>query len=70
MSLDLVKQISLALISSKLEYCNSLFHNMSEQDIAILQRVQNCLARVVTEAPCFIRSDPIILKQFQTSHSF
>ena len=29
-------------------------------DIAGLQRVQNCLARVVTKAPRFSRSDPIL----------
>ena len=50
-SLDLFKQIAMALVSSKLDYCNSLFHNMPEKDIARLQRVQNCLARVVTKAP-------------------
>ena len=55
LSLDLAKQIAVALVSSKLDYCNSLFHNMPEKDIARLQRVQNCLARVVTKAPRFSR---------------
>ena len=32
--LELAKQIAVALVSSKLDYCNSLFHNMSEKDIA------------------------------------
>ena len=56
LSLDLTKQIAVALVSSKLDYCNSLFHNMPEKDIARLQRVQNCHARVVTNAPRFSRS--------------
>ena len=43
LSLDLVKHIAVALVRSKLDYCNSLFHNMPEKDIARLQRVQNCL---------------------------
>ena len=30
LSLDLAKQIAVALFSSKLDYCNSLFHNMPE----------------------------------------
>ena len=34
LSLDLAKQIAVALVSSKLDYCNSLFHNMPEKDIA------------------------------------
>ena len=60
LSLDLAKQIAVALVNSKLDYCNSLFHNMPEKDIARLQRVQNCLARVVTKAPRFSRSVPIL----------
>ena len=49
-SLDFAKQIAVALVSSKLDYCNSIFHNMPEKDITRLQRVQNCLARVVTNS--------------------
>ena len=60
LSLDLAKQIAVALVSSKLDHCNSLFHNMPEKDIARLQRVQNCLAREVTNAPRFSRSVPIL----------
>ena len=58
--LDLSKQITVALVSCNLDYCNSLFHNMSEKDIAKLQHVQNCLARVVTKAPRFSRSVSIL----------
>ena len=60
LSLDFAKQIAVALVSSKLDYCNSLFHNMPEKDIARSQRVQNCLARVVTNAPRSSRSVPIL----------
>ena len=60
LSLDRAEQIAVALVSSKLDYCNSLFHNMPEKDIARLQRVQNCLARVVTNAPRYSRSVPIL----------
>ena len=60
LSLDLAKQIAVALVSGKLDYCNSLFYNIPEKDIARLQRIQNCLARVVTKAPRFSRSTPIL----------
>ena len=60
LSLDLAKQIAEALVSSKLDYCISLFHNMPEKDIARLQCVQNRLARVVTKAPRFSHSVPIL----------
>ena len=60
LSLDLSKQIAVSLVSSKLDYSNSLFHDMPEKDIARLKRIQNCLARVVTMAPRFSRSVPIL----------
>ena len=61
LSLDLAtKQNAVALVSSKLDYCNSFCHNMPEKDIVRLQRVQNCLARVVTKDPRFSRSVPIL----------
>ena len=62
MSLDLAKQIAEALVSSKLDYCNSLFYTIPEKDIAKLHRVQQkgCLARVVTKAPRFNRSIAIL----------
>ena len=50
----------MALVSGMLDYCNSLFHTMPEKDIARLQRVQNCLARIATKAPRFSRFVPIL----------
>ena len=46
-SISTAKTISTALISSRLDCCNSLLNNISKRDLAKLQRVQNCLARVV-----------------------
>ena len=56
--------------SGKLDYCNSLFQNMPEKDITGLQRVQNCLARVVTKAPRFGRSVPILKRLHWLSVKF
>ena len=56
--LSTAKTISNALISSRLDYCNSLLNNIAKQDLSKLQRVQNCLARVVLRAPRFSRSLP------------
>ena len=55
-----LRRIAVALVSSKLDYCNSLFDNIPEKDIAGLQSVQNSLARVVTKAPRFSRTTPIL----------
>ena len=50
--IHLNKAISLAnaLVSSRLVYCNSLLFGCSEKYTTSLQRVQNCLARVVTRS--------------------
>ena len=36
-----------AVISSKLDYCNSLFFNMSKANLFKLQKVQNAAARLI-----------------------
>jgi hypothetical protein len=40
-----------ALVSSRLDYCNSLLLGISKSNLAKLQRVQNSLARVVSKTP-------------------
>jgi len=42
------KTITTTLITSRLDYCNSLLYNISSKDIGKLSCVQNCLAKVVT----------------------
>ena len=59
-SISTAKTISTALISSRLDYCNSLLNNIVKRDLAKLQRVQNCLARVVLRAPRFSPSLPLL----------
>ena len=38
-------------VCSRLDYCNSLLHNISKKNIQKLQRIQNNLTRVVLKAP-------------------
>ena len=54
--------IANALVSSRLDYCNSLFYILTEEYTTKMQRVQNCLARIVTKFPCFSESEPILRK--------
>ena len=60
LSIPTAKIISKALISSCLDYCNSLLNNIAKRDLAKLQRVQNCLARVVLRTPRFSPSLPLL----------
>ena len=59
-SLSVAKTVATALVTSILDYCNSLLYNIANKDIATLQRVQNCLPRIVTRTPRFSRSVPLL----------
>ena len=59
-SISTAKTISMAFISSRLDYCNSLINNIAKKDLAKLQRVKNFLARVVRRAPRFSPSLPLL----------
>ena len=48
------------LVSSRFDYCNSLYHNIALKEILKLQREQNCMARVVTRSPGFSHSAPLL----------
>ena len=50
------KLLANALVSSRLDYCNSLLSGIAETDLTKLQRVLNRLAHVVTKSPLFTRS--------------
>ena len=56
------KGLANALVGSRLDYCNSLFYVLGDKYITKLQRVQNCLARVVTKSPKLTESAPLLHK--------
>ena len=60
MSFAVAKTIATALVSSRPDYCNSLYHNIALKDILKLQRVQYCLARVITRSRRFSHSAPLL----------
>ena len=57
---SVAKTIATSLIGSRLDYCNSLFYNITERELTKLQGVQNCLARVVTKSPRFCHITPLL----------
>ena len=58
--LDSAKLLANALVSRRLDYCNSLLSGIAETDLTKLQHVLNRLARVVTKSPPFTRSVPLL----------
>ena len=48
-----------ALVSSRLDYCNSLFYGISKQNKLKLQVVQNTLCRIVTRSSRFAHITPL-----------
>jgi len=52
----MVKAMAVAIVGSRLDYCNSVLYGMSQANISRLQRVQNILARVVVRAPWTVSS--------------
>ena len=54
------KTASTSFVHSKLDYCNSLYHNLPKSQITRLQQVQNSLARAVVKAPKSSHITPIL----------
>ena len=52
--------IATSIVHSKLDYCNSLYHNLPKCQITRLQQIQNSLARAVVKAPKFTHTTPIL----------
>ena len=42
-----------ALVSSRIDYCNSLLYSLPKIHVQKLQHIQNALARVVTNSSCY-----------------
>ena len=57
---SVAKTIATSFIGSKLDYCNSVIFNVTENEISKLQGVQNRLARVVTKSPRFCHITPLL----------
>ena len=45
-----IKTVATAVVSTRLDYCNSLLYGVTDCNINKLQRVQNSLARLVTNS--------------------
>jgi len=62
-SQDIAKMVACALVDSRLDYANTVLYGSTKENISILQKVQNLLARVVTSS--FHLSSHTLLQQLQ-----
>jgi len=60
LTLDAAQLLVQALVTSKLDYRNSLLYGLPKNVIKQLQRVQNSAARVVTLSPKFCHIKPVV----------
>ena len=60
LTLESAKLIALGLVTSRLDYCNSLLYGTSKSNLNKLQRVQSDLARVVLQAAWRSSSGPLL----------
>ena len=51
-----------AFVSSRLDYCNSLFRSLSKFNLHRLQSIQNSAARIVTNSSKYTRITPVLRK--------
>jgi len=59
---DVAQSVACAIIGSRLDYCNSLYYGMSNNNFQRLQRVQNAAARIVCQAPDANITQPTFLR--------
>ena len=62
LSLSAATALANSLVSSKLDYCNSLYSDISQVNLNKLQRIQNSLARVITNTSKYQHITPILKK--------
>ena len=57
---DIAHTLACSIVTSKLDYCNAVLHGAPRKNIAVLQRVQNNLARVVLQKPRTVHVTPLL----------
>ena len=60
LSLSNATLVANALVTSRLDYCNSLYRSLSRADLKKLQCIQNSLARIVTKHSRYSHITPVL----------
>ena len=61
---DVSVLVANALVSSQLDYCNSLFRSLSKFNLHILQCIQNSAARIVSNTSRYTSITPVLKKLY------
>ena len=67
---DAAVMVANALVSSRLDYCNSLFRSLSKFNLHRLQSIQKNAARIVTNSSKFTQITPVLRKLHWPSIQF
>ena len=59
---DAAVSVANTFVSSRLDYCNSLFRSLSKVNLHRLQSIQNSAARIVTNSCKYTRITPVLRK--------
>ena len=59
---DVAVSVANAFVSSRLDYCNSLFRILSKFNLHRLQSIQNSAARIVTNSSKYTQITPVLRK--------
>ena len=55
---EVAKTVAVSIVTTRLDFCNSLYYGMSDGNFSKLQRIQNTLARVVVRKRKFEHVTP------------
>ena len=70
LDLNSAKLLATALVSCRIDYCNSLLYGIADTDLTKLQIIQNRLAPRRDESPPFTRSVPLLCLHELLASSF
>jgi len=57
---DVAKTLAYSIVSSRLDYCNAVLYGTPNSTTSKLQKVQNCLARVVLQQRMSCHAQPLL----------
>ena len=60
LTLDVANTVAWSIVDARLDYCNSLLYGAPRSTVAILQWLQNAMARVVQQQPRRTHAEPLL----------